>query len=491
MKKSGLLLSILLLAFLVRLVLLNQSFWLDEAAQALESIRPFSQQLQIGYDFQPPLYHVLVHFLTKVSLKEWWLRSLSLLAGVGTVYLTYLIGIETGGNKKKGVAIGLLASLFLSLSVIHIFYSQELRPYALAAWWGALSWYALLKRKQNKTTWLVFVGSSLAGIYTMYVYPFLLFSQAMYVFFHAKSVWKTMLKSLAIIVLFSLPLAPLFFNQLQIGTQLRIQLPGWEQVVSLPQWKALPLVGVKFLSGLDRVSFSTVLSSIYATGPLILVGALGVWFFLKKKTATPITPYLYWFGVSILAAWLVSFVVPVIQPKRVLFALPAVYLLIAYMAMELPVHYKKTFVVLFILLQMWMIGSYWTKPANHREDWRGVVATLHAQFPTDSTIIVFGSYEPLAPWTWYERTESLKFRTLSIASIRSVTPQDIEKNMPTVLPYTHVLVLDYLRDLTDPSRGIERWLESHGYKGVASLDTTNIGFIRQYEKQQFLSSGRD
>ena len=324
----------------------------------------------------------------------------------------------------------------------------------------------------------------------MYVYPFLLFSQAAYVFFHTKSLWKQMVRSLGIIALFSLPLAPLFFNQLHIGTQLRVQLPGWEQVVSLPQWKALPLVGVKFLSGLDKVSFSTVLSSIYAIGPLILVGALSMWFFLKKKTSTPIAPYLYWFGVSILTAWLVSFIVPVIQPKRVLFALPAMYLLIAYMAMELPVRYKKTFIVLFMILQVWMIGSYWTKPANHREDWRGAVTTLHAQFPTDSTIIVFGSYEPFAPWIWYERTAPLKFRTLPVASVRSVTPQDVEKNMPTVLPYTHVLVFDYLRDLTDPSRGIERWLESHGYKGVASLDTTNIGFIRQYEKQQFLSSGQ-
>ena len=44
-------------ALLLRLILINSSFWLDEAAQALESIRPLSQQLQIQNDFQPPLYH--------------------------------------------------------------------------------------------------------------------------------------------------------------------------------------------------------------------------------------------------------------------------------------------------------------------------------------------------------------------------------------------------------------------------------------------------
>lgn len=45
---------ILLLALALRLPLLGGSFWLDEAAQYLESARPFSQQLAIREDFQPP-----------------------------------------------------------------------------------------------------------------------------------------------------------------------------------------------------------------------------------------------------------------------------------------------------------------------------------------------------------------------------------------------------------------------------------------------------
>ena len=53
---------VLILAVLIRIINLNQSLWLDEAAQVLESIRPLSEQLNIAGDFWPPLYHVTLHF---------------------------------------------------------------------------------------------------------------------------------------------------------------------------------------------------------------------------------------------------------------------------------------------------------------------------------------------------------------------------------------------------------------------------------------------
>ena len=54
------LILILLLAVMLRIPHLSGSFWLDEAAQALEIVRPLSQQLQIIDDFQPPLLHLIL-----------------------------------------------------------------------------------------------------------------------------------------------------------------------------------------------------------------------------------------------------------------------------------------------------------------------------------------------------------------------------------------------------------------------------------------------
>ena len=50
-KKLFAILLIIVLSSIFRLVLINQSFWLDEAAQALESMRPLAEQLHISGDF--------------------------------------------------------------------------------------------------------------------------------------------------------------------------------------------------------------------------------------------------------------------------------------------------------------------------------------------------------------------------------------------------------------------------------------------------------
>src|SRR3989344_3953301 len=127
---------ILTLALLLRLPLLNSSFWLDEAAQALESVRPWSQQLRIAADFQPPLIHLLVHGLMKISIAEWWLRWwVATLPGLGMVSITYWLGRQLF-NKQ----VGWWAALLVATNSFHIFYSQELRPYALTGFWVCLSW---------------------------------------------------------------------------------------------------------------------------------------------------------------------------------------------------------------------------------------------------------------------------------------------------------------------------------------------------------------
>jgi len=130
-----------LLAIVVRFPLINGSFWLDEAAQVLESQRSFSEQLQIGYDFQPPLLHVIVWGLVRISTNEAFLRSVSLLAGVGSIFFTYLIA-QTHAPKNSRVS--LLVVALITFSQFHIFYSQELRSYMLATFFGSVSWWLVV-----------------------------------------------------------------------------------------------------------------------------------------------------------------------------------------------------------------------------------------------------------------------------------------------------------------------------------------------------------
>jgi len=169
-KKDSLLWLILIFALLLRLPLLTGCFWLDEAAQALESVRPFSQQLEIINDFQPPLLHYLVHFAAKVTITEWWLRLWgALIPGLVTIWATIKLG-EKLFNKQ----VGLTAGLLLATSSFHVFYSQELRPYSLPAMWAMLSTLLLFKKDFS---WWQFAGITILGLYSSYLYPFLLLPQ--------------------------------------------------------------------------------------------------------------------------------------------------------------------------------------------------------------------------------------------------------------------------------------------------------------------------
>jgi len=178
LKKASPIIFIIALSFIIRLVNLNQSLWLDEAAQAIESSRPFSQQLNIVGDFQPPLLHYIVHFFYQISSTDWFLRLPSVIAGVITIVFAYKI-TKYLFNKQ----IALIAGLLGATSSYHYYFSQELRQYSLAAMWAAISmWYFIkwINSKKDKISW-GYIFSTSAGMYSMYVFPFLIIYQLIYV----------------------------------------------------------------------------------------------------------------------------------------------------------------------------------------------------------------------------------------------------------------------------------------------------------------------
>jgi 4-amino-4-deoxy-L-arabinose transferase-like glycosyltransferase len=482
-KQKYLIFLVLLIALIVRLPFLNGSLWLDEGGQAMEALRPWYQQLSIAQDFQPPLLHLIMFPMMQISQQEWWLRLTALVPGLITVYVTYLIGIELALQMKKSKLeqwrAGMLAAVFLSLSAFHVFYSQEMRQYSLAAMWGVCSWYSLLLvlRNAKERRWLIlYTLTTLGGLYTMYVYPFLVLSQIVYIFVHRRDALKKL--SIALFIsgaLFSVWL-PGFLDQLRVGTTLKNTLTGWSEVVGTPQLKALPLVALKLLGGGKPIDV-TWQDALYFGLPIVVI--MLVWWKQRKHVHTVLY---YWIGASVLGAWMLSFIIPVLQPKRVLFVLPAIYILIAQMIAGMKNStWKNLCIVAVVGYQLFGLHALWTMPIMQREDWRGMIRSLHESFSTKNTIALFGFYEPFAPWNFYEGQSSDPFPKLSLKTMPIYTMDEAELILPPVLKYHRVLVFDYLRELTDPNRIFEQWLSAHGYSGVASIDTKNIGFIRVYE----------
>ena len=476
---------ILLLALALRLVFIDASLWLDESAQAIESSRPFAEQLMIREDFQPPLMHYLLHFTIQfgkifgLERAEWWLRLIpSLIPGLITIWVTFKIG-EKLFNKKTAV----LAALFVTTSSFHIFFSQELRPYSLPAMWGILTTYQMLmvfKEKETKNL-VLFTVFSILGLYSSYLYPFLLASQFLYLLVK-KLDFRKIIGMGSVIVFAFLPWLPKFLEQLQTGQELRIQVPGWDQVVSLPQIKSLVIVPFKFVFGLLDLEINLTFTIL----ALALFIPLGFFFWKmiknKKENNQKIFFYLILF-LPLLAAWIISFFVPVLRAKRVLFLLPIFSLLEAYL---ISINQKKHKNLAKILLSSILVINitstlaFWKNPLLQREDWRALVTEVEGKFPHNKTIVVFSFKEPYAPWRWYE---SGKIDTLASGTYYFSELENPQNYFKEVADYDYVLVPDYLRDLTDPNDQILDTLRNLGFEEIGAIDYPNIGFTRIYVKK--------
>lgn len=493
------------LSLILRLPQLSGSFWLDEAAQVLESVRPLSQQLHIVDDFQPPLIHIWIHFLLFFSHQEWWLRmGAAVIPSLITIWATYQVG-----KKLFSVGIGRLASILLATSSFAIFYSQELRPYALPGMWAALTWLMtvgwlkqLPVKKISTANVLIFIFLSVAGWYSSYLYPFLFISQIIFIFLFLPHLKKKVFMILGSVTLLFLPWLPMFFKQLMAGQSLRADLPGWEKVVSFDQFKSLALTIGKFIFGVTNLDLnktflltSILLSVIFF--PLLL-NLMRQFFQRSNKDKPKIILVLMWLFLPILLIWLVSFVVPILQPKRVLLCLPGFDLLLAYLIGQplqnlLQSHQKpqinflqlQTYTasilatLLLITLNLISTFQFYSLPQYQREDWRGLHQQITTQYPRN-TVAIFAFPQAFAPWRWYDDG---KYPVITTGTLTTDHMDSID-NLKKATDFQTVLVFDYLRDLTDSQHKIDAQLKEYGYTEVNQITPgTPLGIIHVYQKK--------
>ncbi len=517
---------ILLLALFLRLPLLNGSFWLDEAAQAIESTRPLSQQLNIAHDFQPPLLHLILHFASFFGHSEWWLRTIgALIPGLITILFTIKIAQkifslpnhnQTKPNRNqinsKANKIALTAGLLLATNSFHLFYSQELRPYSLPAMWTVLSWWQIVKfttstKQKPKNAkifnklWIFFILFSILGLYSSYLYPFILIGQFLFLLHNVftkqlnTTAFTKQIKNLfltgAIISLFYLPWLPSFFNQLKIGQQLRVQMPNWESVVSITQLKSLPLIFGKFFYG----NLPLDLNLTYLILPIFISTLIFLNLFIHRKKLiknyqTTFSILFFWLATPLITAWLVSFIVPVLRPKRVLALLPAFEIFLAgslllFSAKNLKKSNSflnklsiKAIMILF-LINLISTYSYYTQPQLQREDWRGLVIEIQDKFEPSKTAVIFSFSNQFASWQWYAQNN---YPTLATSTYLLTNKNQIKTLLKNSYQYEYLLLFDYLRVLTDPDNLLPDALKDYGYYEIGILDYPNIGFVRIYSK---------
>ncbi|MBI2066195.1 glycosyltransferase family 39 protein [Candidatus Woesebacteria bacterium] len=462
--KRKMILVILLLALALRMVSINQSLWLDEGTSAILA-RDFSLERILTEfspgDFHPPLYYLFLKVWAGIfGSSEVGLRSFSLLAGLATVYVVYLIGKRLLDRKA-----GLLAALFLATSGLHLYYSQEARMYALSALFVSGLFYFFLKILDSKKRidWyffslLLFLNGLTDYLPNLVIVSFWVFAL---VAKKDKGWWRNFLLSHIPLVAAYLWWLPTFTNQLRSGLGVFESAPGWWKVLGRTNLKELLLVPVKFALG--RISF--VDKGLYAlvSGTVLLTYSFLV---MKAKNIKEGRLRLIWLWliVPIALAAILGLKLSVFSYFRLIFAIPAFFLLIVFGILQLRGRLFKASVLFVLCVNLLASGAYLFNARFHREDWRGLVSLVEKASRDKNAITIFVTDGQTEAYRYYSKGGKI------------AGPEGLSAS------YEQLWLMRYVQEIFDPEDKLRKETERLGFVKKGEYDFNGV-VVWEYERE--------
>lgn len=183
---------------------LIQSIWRDEAFSYFMA-KPNLLQVFINTvnDFNPPLYYLLLHFWMKiVGREDLWLRFLSFLPHIATVYVVYKLA-ERVFSKKFAVFV----AIFTMFNPMLLYYAFEMRMYSFYALFTFCSLYFFYVKN-----WKWYTLTTVLGLYTHSFFSLIPVSYVIYLWLTKQAKKKNLFFTLAPF-LFFLPWLPIVVTQ--------------------------------------------------------------------------------------------------------------------------------------------------------------------------------------------------------------------------------------------------------------------------------------
>lgn len=473
-------LIVLLLSLILRLINLNQSLWLDEAINIIAAKNYNLFDLITKYtaaDFHPPGYFILIWFWGRLgNFSEVWMRIPSVLFGVLTIYVVYLIG-----KKLTSKRFGMVTALLLAVNPLHIYYSQEARMYSLATLAVSVNMYFFIKLSKGGENKLPYIILSNLFVLTSDYLAYLIFPAQIFLLFLRKKAYllKYWLSGIVISLFGFLFWIPVFLSQIKIGSSAIEAMPIWKNVVGAFGLKTLGLTYIKFIIG--RISYPD--KYIYALSilPTVLLISFLIWNAYKKQKEKTISLG-FLLVIPIFLAQLISLVVPVYSYFRLLFILP-LFIMIIVLGLESVGKLKKVFITLLILIELFYSSIYFINPLFQREDWRGVVNFFKLN---KNPMVLLESTGMFPPYEYYSTNHLMTAKLIpGIGALKNMparTDNDL-KNLDQLLAgVKDIYLMDYLVDINDPERLVKNELIKLGYKNVDTKDFSGVGFVYHYVK---------
>jgi hypothetical protein len=374
------------IALLFRLPLLaSRSLWLDEAYSAWFSAVPLHElwtQVPL-YETHPPFYYTLLKgWRLLAGSSEPGLRSLSVLASVGTVFMLAVAG-RAARLGPLAERVGLLSALFLALNAGNVQFAQDARPYALqtlaasAAIFCSFMLIADSRSGLSRRACAWAAGLAVAGGLTLWLHDTGVFI--------ALGIWAGLSGALLLrppgsrrdllllagaagvgALLIWMPFVPMFLKQ---GAGLS-KLAYWIEFVpsGTPSAWVLPAGGKPL------------------KGPAAVLGLAGIVYLWRRQRDVAWHLLLVLALAPLAMAAYSFFIKPIFLPRLFEWLAPLMMALMALGAFALPPALRKPAVAIVLAASTWSLYKYYDKPT---ENWREMVAMLASRTQAGDLVLAF------------------------------------------------------------------------------------------------------
>ncbi len=302
----------------------GMGLWIDEGYTIMFARMKWPDVLGFNgaYDSHPPLYFASAKLFERIFPELTAGRMVSVVCGILTLPVLYLLA-----RRVAGAWVALVATFLLAISPLHIWYSQEARMYVPSMLFVAVSYWALIEYLNSpRRGWAVLYGfATLLAMYFSYSSFYALLPQAvLFVLLlrkHRRD-FIPLFTSLALAVLAYLPWIPQWFTAVEDADPFRVTYLGiaYEKVGT----QLLEIAGVA-----NRGFYLSQSALPWEMQPLLywLAGAsalvilvVGVMALLKSSVTALISALVLWAG-TVLAAVVLSLVSPGLASRTTIYAL--------------------------------------------------------------------------------------------------------------------------------------------------------------------------
>ena len=333
---------------------------------------------------QSPFYYLLVRTIAGLGgYGAFQLRLLSVICGIATLALVYPLAVKIFNDRR----VALLSLIIFALSEPLIWYAQIARPYSLALFFSLVSFWSFVSLEKTATNAAraVYILSTALTVYAHYLFGLIVVIQAIYLIVQTglrtlfSKLWFTNFLALALL------LAPVTGQVLYLHS--RRHALDWVTSVD-SSWKIAGGI-IYIIAGLSPIAILATILAVTVLGFRRLELKLKE---IRSRLALPIIWYLTPLFLFSIVPLLVG--VNLGQPRYLLFAYPATYLLLAWFMLNvradgyrkwLPAAVYVMTTILFVSIPA--LSSTQTFARWPNRAWNDVLAKLAQLYTSDGLVV--------------------------------------------------------------------------------------------------------